>query len=144
MPPGPIYAERVFVYDLDAMGPFYDALGYETVHTSDDFRIDRTGSADLIIEQVDPSDSENASLVGRFVSASFAVGDIGHARPHQPPRREYFHAGRGAQRLRSHSACQFQAIGFVAARPQGRPDRRGAGHVIRRHRRIRRFVPESP
>ncbi len=79
MPLGPIYDVRVFVYDLDAVGPFYDALGYETVHTSDDFRMDRTGSADLIIEQVDPAYSENASLVGRFVGASFAVGDIREA-----------------------------------------------------------------
>ena len=77
MPFGPIYAVRVFVYDLNAVGPFYHALGHETVHTRDDFRIDRTGGGDLIIEKADPVDSEKASLVGRFVDASFAIGDIG-------------------------------------------------------------------
>ena len=76
---GPIYAVRIFVADLDTARHFYDSLGYEQVHASEDFLIYRPGSADLIIERADPGDAEEADLIGRFVGASFAVGDIKQA-----------------------------------------------------------------
>lgn len=76
---GPIYAVRIFVTDLNKARPFYDSLGYEQVHASDDFLIYRTGSADLIIERADPGNTDEADLIGRFVGASFAVGDVKQA-----------------------------------------------------------------
>jgi len=72
-------AVRVFVTDFDRALAFYtDSLGMQSAFASREsgWAQFETGSAQLAIERVDPSDEEGNELVGRFVSVSLRVDDL--------------------------------------------------------------------
>lgn len=75
---GPIAAVRVWTTDLGVARRFYGGqLGLDETWSSDGVATFATGSAQLVVEQVQPGDEEGEALVGRFVGVSFTVGDVG-------------------------------------------------------------------
>jgi predicted enzyme related to lactoylglutathione lyase len=72
-------AVRVFTSDFGRAREFYsDVLGMtpEGVSETEGYAVFAAGEAVLIVEAMDPSDSEASDLIGRFVGASLAVDDI--------------------------------------------------------------------
>ncbi|MGC4086650.1 MAG: VOC family protein [Polyangiaceae bacterium] len=75
-------AVRIFVRDLPRALHFYrDDLGLAQVGGANEvgYWVFSSGSLNLIVESVDPSDAEASALLGRFVGLSFRVDDIHQA-----------------------------------------------------------------
>jgi lactoylglutathione lyase len=69
---------RVFVTDWERAVRFYtETLEMKPVLITQGWAQFATGEAQLALEQVDPADPESAASVGRFVGASFEVGNVG-------------------------------------------------------------------
>jgi len=72
-----VCAVRIFVDDLDRARAFYgDVLELREKSASREWVVFDVGGKDVIVEAVAPDDPER-SLVGRLISASFTVDDIG-------------------------------------------------------------------
>ena len=72
-------AIRVFTRDLERAVDFYtNRLGMkpDAVNEGEGFAVFPAGDALLLLETVDPADTEDVALIGRFVGASLAVEDI--------------------------------------------------------------------
>ena len=73
---GPIESVRVFTHDLTLARKFYvRGLGLHETAAGPGYAVFETGGAQLILEQVDEEDDEEAGLVGRVVGFSFTVED---------------------------------------------------------------------
>lgn len=77
---GPMAAVRVFVTDLTAATGFYrDTLGLTVTATGEGWSTLDLGGPSMVVETADPSDEEEAALIGRFLGLSLQVEDAAAA-----------------------------------------------------------------
>jgi catechol 2,3-dioxygenase-like lactoylglutathione lyase family enzyme len=71
-------AVRFFVSDLNRAIDFYrNVLGLQlTAHEESIYAVFQLSNITLVVERVDPGDTEFKELVGRFTAVSFSTGDI--------------------------------------------------------------------
>ena len=71
---GPIETVRIFTADMPRSKAFYEeVLGLAPLVVDASACLFDTGQAKLLVEQVDPGNEEDRSLVGRFAGFSFTV-----------------------------------------------------------------------
>ena len=96
---GGVSAIRLFVSSLERAVEFYrETLGLTlTAHDESLYAVFQLPNVTLILEPVDPTDSEFKELVGRFTGVSFGTGDIRSAYDrlstagvhfHRPPEKQ--------------------------------------------------------
>jgi catechol 2,3-dioxygenase-like lactoylglutathione lyase family enzyme len=70
-------AVRIFVSDLGRAVDFYrNTLGLHLTHEESVYAVFQLSNVTVLVERVDPGDTEFKELVGRFTAVSFSTGDI--------------------------------------------------------------------